>query len=385
MAAADVTGALAGKGASFRGLGRGWDFWRVKMRDVTPEKAGAMLEKGRPLEVRVAGGEWGPVQNTEELQRLLSLYETAAAGEKPPLDVKALAERGLSTALAAAVAASGPAAAGSKPATEAVPLHDPYVPKRIGTLNFVNGIRRNFANPVNFFNEFHGKHGSTFKVNLPTGHKFLFDIRPESVFEALKETDKGDSIWEKPPTQGHGLAFLLGTDNVFLGKGEEWKKAHDVMKPFFHGPAIRSEETSAAIGHILDEHIDGIKARAASSPDRSVTVDLRQEMQLATLDVAMRFLLGAKLSDGELRGTQQAFQTVMKWLARETANPTDVSLSKLSGLLPGASELKDAYKVLTDLGDRVIAERRASGDPGDDLLGGLLKAKDPATVQPYSD
>lgn len=315
----------------------------------------------------------------KDLDARLALYEQASAGETPPTDTPRASRQSQTTTLQAAAVVAGPAAAVLSAAPR---LHEVPLPKRLGVWEFINGIRRHRVSPVGFFDEFHKKHGSTFSVSLPTGHKYVFDCRPRSLSGPLVHTDSADDSWEKPPLQGHGLAFLLGTDNVFLGNGEIWKQAHEVMQPHLAPPAINADAMTAKVTSILDEHIDALAAKAQKGP---VEVDMRQVMQKATLDVALRTLLGTHLSKTELGKVQNAFQVSMEWLGRETLNPTDFSFSNFAGILPGASDLKDAYKTLTDLGDRIIADRRASGSPGTDLLGGLLQARDPKTGKGFSD
>lgn len=285
----------------------------------------------------------------------------------------------------------GPGSEGACPAAEAAaaaadaaaPPDDPSSAKRVKALAFLGGLRRHYSNPVNFFEEFHGRHGPTFRVDLPLRLRLLFDSRQEAFSGTLLHTDFGDGSWEKPPLQGHGLSFLMGTDNVFLGSGDVWKQGHTAMKPYLDGKAINNAAAAAQMVAILDEHVASLKHRVSASPSGEIVVDVRRQMQLATLDVALRVLLGSKLTPDELVEIQHAFGTVMEWLPKETLNVTNFSLSRAAGIIPGARKLKDAYRTLHTLADRVIAERRASGSSGRDLLAGLLEARDPVTGAPF--
>jgi cytochrome P450 len=258
-------------------------------------------------------------------------------------------------------------------------------PKQLSALRFLAGIRRHFKNPVNFFTEFHARNGKTFKVNMPCGMKFLFDTRQEALSGTLLATDAGDNSWEKPPLQGHGLSFLMGTDNVFLGKGAAWKNGHNAMKPYLDGKAINSDATTAKICAILDEHINQLKERATTAAGNEIDVDVRHEMQNATLDVALRLLLGTQLKPADLLRIQQAFGEVMAWLPAETLNMSSCSLAKCANIVPGTWKLKAAYQLIINLADSMVAQRRASGSNGSDLLGGLLSAVDTETGRPFDD
>ncbi|MHB2019062.1 MAG: cytochrome P450, partial [Candidatus Xenobia bacterium] len=259
------------------------------------------------------------------------------------------------------------------------PVRDFVRPDRVSTFNLMTGLMRHYRNPVKFFEEFHGKHGAVFSGYLP-GYHLLFDSRAASVRQALLATDRQGELWEKPELQGHGLSFLLGMDNVFLGKGEEWKRTHEVIAPYLVGKHINSDEAVQRFKQILDRHVGAVKAQVQRAGGEAV-VDVRPAMQRATLDVALQTLLGCHLTDAEIDRTQHAFQVMTTWLSRETINPTHVSISRV---LPKTDDLKTAYKTLTDLGNRIIADRRAEAHPPDDILNALMAYRDPEG-QPLSD
>ena len=317
--------------------------------------------------------------SVEALEQRLALYGQIATTQPGPIDVSARAQTASSMALRTASVAWG---AGGAALAKAPPLHAAPLPPRVGLLAFINGVRRHRRNPIGFFDALHGQHGQTFRVTLPTGSDLLFDCRPQALSAPLVHTDNADETWEKPPLQGHGLSFLVGTENVFLANGEIWKQAHRAMQPHLSAAAIQDDVMTARVSSILDAHLDALAQRAAKGP---VEVDVRPVMQQATLDVALQTLLGTTLSKPELERVQHAFGVVMEWLGSETLNPTSVSLGNLAGILPGAGALKEAYKTLTDLGDRIIAQRRAQPGTTTDLLDGLLQARDPETGGPFSD
>lgn len=366
---------LTSQGLEFRSTG-----W---FSGFTPARAETLIAKQK-LEYRADQGEWIRVQSPLQLAHLLASSDLVQ--QVPSSRAQGLSASAHHSGAAAAAAAVGGAVGPVIPpfTRHSAPFKLLVEPKRVGSLEFASGILRHVKNPVEFFEEFHARHGKSFMVELPTGQRFLFDHRHDTVHEALKVTDSSNpnvvKSWFKPELQGHGLSFLMGIDNVFLGKGEEWKKTHDVIKPHLHGTAINTSGATAQVGQIVERHIQAIKDQIRAKGGEA-EIDFRTEMQRATLDVALQLLLGTTLNDEELGQLQQAFQKTMEWLPLETANPTDFSLSRL----PGNSELRRSYQALQGLAERMIAQHRQQPPAGDSVVSSLLSAIDPSTGQPLSD
>ena len=237
--------------------------------------------------------------------------------------------------------------------------------QKVGALEFATGVVKHHKDPVKFFENFHDKHGESFQVKIP-GRKLIFDHRPQVMRKAMSKTDstRGDSSFKKPELQGHGLSFFLGKDNVFLAGGETWKSVQEVMAPHFSPKTMTSDDFMGKMGKTVDSHISRLKERVGEG----IEIDIKDEMQKATLDVAMQSLLGTQLSPDELQQTQDSFQVVMENLPTETLNPTNISTSHL----PWKGKLKGAYKQLDGLAEKVISENKRN--PQDNVVGSLLEA-----------
>ncbi|MEW6281017.1 MAG: cytochrome P450, partial [Candidatus Eremiobacterota bacterium] len=168
--------------------------------------------------------------------------------------------------------------------------------------------------------------------------------------------------------QAHGLAFLFGTENVFLGGGESWNVTRQAIAPYLSGQVIQTEDFFRKLESVAAPHLDALAARVRAGENE---LDILPVLQETTLDIAFQTLLGTSLTRAELGEVRRSFDTVMDWLRLETANPTPLSWSQM-----GACGLKDAYRHLSDLADRILSERRAQADPPDDLLAGLMRAVD---------
>lgn len=240
------------------------------------------------------------------------------------------------------------------------------VTERVGAIEFAKGILKHHKDPVEFFEQFHQEHGESFQVAVP-GRRMIFDHRPEVVKKALLSTDprKGEGSFSKPDLQGHGLSFLLGKDNVFLAGGETWRSVHDIVAPQFSSKKIGSDQFMGTMGKAVDAHIDRLKSEVGEGKE----IDIREEMQRATLDVALRTLLGTTLSSEQLQETQNSFQVMMANLSLETLNPTNISVSNL----PWKGDLKRAYAQLDGLAESIIKEKKKA-PPEDNVIGALLEA-----------
>src|SRR5262249_15961250 len=86
----------------------------------------------------------------------------------------------------------------------------------ISTIEFALSVLRHPNNPVEFSEEMHAKHGVSRTVDVPGRGRFMVDDSHDVVVAALSGTDRRDgaSTFEKPPLQGHGLAFLMGSKNL---------------------------------------------------------------------------------------------------------------------------------------------------------------------------
>ena len=360
-------------GLEFRRQGRGIDFWRTKFQPINASDAIELASKYKTFEARSAEGNWNPVDSIEELKALLHAADKEAKKQ-------ALLATGAATAQMVSDSLSGvPVALGTQKMEDG--LKPVGQPTNVGLLTFARGIARHYGSPLQFLQEFHAKMGRSFEVKTPTHGNFLFDTRTDVIMDALKETDGGDETFKKSELQGHGASFLIGKKNMFTANGQDWAVVQTALRGHLTGKKINSPEMVAKLTGIFDDHLSDLKAQAKASPDGIVEFDSRMAMQTAVLDVAFQQFFTTKLSKDELKHFQDAFNTQMSWLPQETVNPTDISLSNL----PGMGKLRDAYKTLDALADKMVQERRASPTKPGDVLDSFMEAKDPETGAPLSD
>lgn len=240
---------------------------------------------------------------------------------------------------------------------------------RASGLELMGSVVRHLDNPRQVLGELHQRHGSHFQVKLPGKPVLLFDSRPEVMHQALAGTrnKKGQGVWEKTPELAHGFRHLFGSENVFSGTGQAWRTSRELLEPVMRGSHVHTQANIEHLAEVFDRHLDSVGEGE---------LDLRHLTQRATLDAAFQMLFGARLSDAELDGTLEDFGVVRRTLAAETLNPTDLSLARL-----GASSLAGAHQRLRSLADRLIDERRDSGQERPDALGALLAANPPLSPE----
>ncbi|CAH0119924.1 Bifunctional cytochrome P450/NADPH--P450 reductase 1 [Paenibacillus sp. CECT 9249] len=169
-------------------------------------------------------------------------------------------------------------------------------------------------------------------------------------------------------------------DGLFTSLTEEpnWNKAHNILMPSFSQQAMKGYHDM-----MTDIALQLVQKWARLNPDESI--DVPDDMTRLTLDT-----IG-------LCGFNYRFNSFY----RETPNPFIVSMVRaLDEAMHFGSRLhiqnmlliktkrqyeRDIHSMFS-LADKIIAERKASGDQGEtDLLARMLTAKDPETGEPLDD
>jgi cytochrome P450 len=172
---------------------------------------------------------------------------------------------------------------------------------------------------------------------------------------------KGERIKITSPLIGNGL---------FASEGEFWRRQRRMMQPAFHRKEIA--KLADVMVEVIQETMSGWEAY---SKDRE-RLDMQHEMMNLTMEVVTRALFTNSLSPEEVAevGRQitflldvitergQAFFRIVEMIPTERNRRFDAGVDSINAII---------Y--------RLIEDRRASGEPGDDLLGMLLTAQDEET------
>lgn len=168
-----------------------------------------------------------------------------------------------------------------------------------------------------------------------------------------------------------GLKAVLG-NGLLTSEGEHWKKQRRLAQPAFHREKLRGfAETMTSCTAAMCERW---KSETAE-------LELHEEMMRVTFRIVGLTLL-TKDFDGEAREVGEAMNVALTW-----ANEYAEAFVRVPPWVPtpGNLRFKRAKARLHALILEAIAERRASGEQKDDLLGMLMSARDEATGEPMSD
>jgi cytochrome P450 len=153
---------------------------------------------------------------------------------------------------------------------------------------------------------------------------------------------------------GHGL---------LTSEGDFHLRQRRLAQPAFHRDRVSA--MAATMTRLAEEAADGWRA--------GMEIDATAEMNRLTLAIAGETLLGAGVNEAEADEIRHALTDALG-LFNRLHNPIGELLDRLP--VPGTIRMRRARARLDATIYRAIAQRRAAGGPGDDLLGMLLAARD---------
>ena len=189
---------------------------------------------------------------------------------------------------------------------------------------------------------------------------FLYDA------DAIQRVLVADHGRFSKSTRGYEALRLLLGNGLVTSEGSFWKRQRRIAQPAFHRRRI------AALGQVMQTAATDL-SRSWQGRDQ---LDVADEMMRVTLRIA-----GEDLSDeagdvgAAVTGALEYFKALF------------MSALPVTSWLPLPSHIRGrrATRALDDLVYAIIAERRASDDSGQDLLGMLIDARDEETGEGMSD
>lgn len=203
-------------------------------------------------------------------------------------------------------------------------------------------------------------------VRLPLGPKTLYFFNhPDHAKHVLAENpdnyQKGIGLVHAKRAMGDGL---------LTSEGELWKEQRRTIRPVLAPRRIQAQ--AGVIAEEAAAMVARLRERASDGP-----VDIRQEMTDLTLGVLGRTLIDADL--GEFSSIGESFEAVQDQAMFEM-----MSLSAVPHWvpLPGALRFRRARKDLQRIVEQLVADRKARGLGGDDIVSRLIEStsKEPDRV-----
>ena len=253
-------------------------------------------------------------------------------------------------------------------AIEATIAERPVPPK--GRLSFPALLARMTRNPIASWGEdFYEQPIVPYRAFCRTT---VFVMDPELIQRIM--LDDVDNF-TKSPIYDHVLGAGCG-EGLLVAEGEQWRWQRRLAVPIF-----RAEEFASYLPTFVADS-ENLLVRWAAAQDGAVQ-DVGRDTTNLTLQSLLSTLLGSDLGDED----RQA-------VARDGAaflEPTSWKIAYVSLKLPrwtphpGRTRMQQAARALRGVAGRAIAKRRASGNPGRDLMGRLMTAEEPGTGRSMSD
>jgi cytochrome P450 len=177
--------------------------------------------------------------------------------------------------------------------------------------------------------------------------------------------------YPKSVTYRNNLRPFLG-DGLLISEGDFWKRQRRLAQPAFHLRRLK----------VLAAAMAAAAARMAGSWQHGEVIDVMAAMNAVTMEIVAKTLFGADVS-GDIGEVAEA----MAVLQEETGRIRPAAFFELPDFLvrPRSRRFAAAVATLDRIVNRIIAERRASGQPRDDLLSMLLEARDEETGEGMTD
>jgi len=167
------------------------------------------------------------------------------------------------------------------------------------------------------------------------------------------------------------LSPLLGK-GILTSEGADWKWQRQASAPLF-----RPQE----LAHFVPAFVAAARRLAAGWRDGEVR-PIERDMTQVTFDVIAATLLPSAdaAMPGAIERSTGVFQRAGAWGQLYAVADAPRWLPQ-----PGLRAMAGAVRELRGAVHAILAERRAAGAPGEDLLGRLLRARDPETGQAMND
>ena len=203
--------------------------------------------------------------------------------------------------------------------------------------------------------------GDVVRLAVP-GRRLLFVLAdPAHVRHVLQENHPN---YRRTPFHDR-LKTVMG-EGLVTSEGELWRRQRRLLQPAFRAERIRRfVETMGAVAAEMVQRWD-----AAAAAGR--VLDVSREMSDLALDIAVRCMFGQERRGGDA-AISAALHEVQVWLAGRFWSLAPDWTERLPA--PANRRFRRALATLDAAVGRIVADRLAAAEVGDDLLGMLLAAQ----------
>ena len=181
-------------------------------------------------------------------------------------------------------------------------------------------------------------------------------------------------LFAKPPLEARLFGPALG-HGILTAQGEGWRRQRKIASPAFRHSELLAYVPAVAVA--VERLVEGWRASPGTS-----THAVEQAMADVTFDVITSTVLsGCNAEEGRIiKAASQEYLDGIPW---EIA----YGFVELPEWLwhPRKRRMRRAIRLFREAVGRLVARRTAEANPGSDLLGRLIAARDAATGMPLSD
>jgi len=236
--------------------------------------------------------------------------------------------------------------------------------------DFLLGSLRYYKkDPIAFFKKNTEEQGDIWRFHV-AGRQFIFVNHPDYIKPVLQENHRNyikSAGYRK-------LKALLG-DGLFTSEGDYWLKQRRLAAPAFHKKRID------AYAEIMANYTETMLNRWDGAFQEGQTIDIHKEMVEVTLKIVTDTLMAIRVEE-EVQAIEKYFPFALNFMERRVI--AGIS-PPLKWPLPSHNKFRDAVGRMDAIVNRLIDERRASGEDRGDLLSMFMQVKDEDTGEGMSD
>lgn len=252
----------------------------------------------------------------------------------------------------------------------------PPGPRGLDNAKFLANTTRDFLGPLSEMAVRYGPVASTFSRG-----RTLIVL---SNHEAARHVLVGNQANYVKGIEYELLRIVLG-QGLLTSEGEEWRTQRRLVQPLFAKRYIGN-----FAGEMTRATSDSLESGPLAGLDEGQRIDLNRAMMELTLDVVGRALFGADLTGETARRVGPAMNDVLNLGTKMVRRIPTFLLASLPGfnlrraiaLNPESIQFNRSVASLREVIDELLLDREAGEDPGEDLFGLMLGAKDPETGEP---
>ncbi len=196
---------------------------------------------------------------------------------------------------------------------------------------------------------------------------YLF-VHPDHYQHILQDNYKN---FTKLPHPTFLLLYPLVGKGLLSNDGESWLRQRRLAQPAFHRGQIHE------MGSVMTAAVERRFSRWEQAARSEEVVEFDREMMEMTLEIAGRTLFSVDLT-GEARNVGDVFGRLNELFTKLVVSPISLYTMRIP-FWPSTRSVTRDVGALDQLIYAMINQRRVTGEPGNDLMGMLLTARDEDT------